>query len=271
VQAAAAGDDAAGVVAQGVGRREPRAAQRRHHAEHQTGEHSDGGAEAKHPPIHGEVERHHVGACGHQRHQPAAAPGREQQPEAGAEHGQHQALDQQLTHEQQPTGAERQAHRQFAATRHRLCQQQVGHVRAGNGQHQADNAQQHVERLAVARAQERDTGGRRRQHERLLNVFRLILRPPVLRHRGFPQRRLQPLEPGLRLSERLARGQAREQREPPETAAVERALRAADDRLGAERHRHVEGTAHGDAEELARRHADHREWVAVQGERPAHD
>ena len=66
---------------------------------------------------------------------------------------------------------------------------------------------------------------------------------------------------------RLARRQPPDDRQPPVAAAIERALRAADDRLGAERRRDVEGAADLHAAEIALRDADDRERVAVERDR----
>ena len=52
--------------------------------------------------------------------------------------------------------------------------------------------------------------------------------------------------------------------QPPGAAAIERALGAADDRLGAERHGDVERAADFDAVEIRRRDADDGERVAVE-------
>ena len=55
--------------------------------------------------------------------------------------------------------------------------------------------------------------------------------------------------------------------EHPVIAAVERGLRAGDQRLGAERHRHVEGPADFDTEEGRWRDADDLEGIAVERQR----
>ena len=87
----------------------------------------------------------------------------------------------------------------------------------------------------------------------LREVVLLILRPPVLRHRRFAQRGVERREPRLGLFHGLSRREPREDPQPPVAAAIERALGAADDRLGAERHGDVEGAADFDAEEVRRR------------------
>ena len=84
---------------------------------------------------------------------------------------------------------------------------------------------------AVAIAQRGDAGGGRHQRERLGEIRRLILRPPVLRHRGLAQLRLEGAQPGCAWSMVWPGASRAEHRQPPRAAPIERALGAADDRL----------------------------------------
>ena len=54
----------------------------------------------------------------------------------------------QLPNESRAPGAEREAHRDLALARRRAREQQVGDVRAGDEQHDADDRHQDVQRLA---------------------------------------------------------------------------------------------------------------------------
>ena len=107
------------------------------------------------------------------------------------------------------------------------------------------------------------------QRDRLVEVLLEIVGGPVLRQRRFAQLRLEVAQPRLRLFLRLSGRQPSDDRQPPVAAAIERALPAADDRLGAERRRDVEGAADLHAAEIALRDADDRERMAVERDRLA--
>jgi hypothetical protein len=269
IEASTARDDTAAVIAQRARRRESGGAERRGDAEQQAGGDADDQGEAEHPPVHGQVERDDRGAGGDQADQRAAAPERQDDARRGAEKRQQQALDEQLARDRPARRAERETDGELALPRGGLREQQVGHVAARHQQHERDDAEQHVERLAVARAQGGDAGGAGTQRERLGEIVLLILRPPVLRHRGLAPRRVEGGQPRVALFDGLAWGQPREHAQPPRAALIERALGAADERLGAERHRDVEGAADLDAEELRRGDADDCEGMAVERDRPS--
>ncbi len=173
-------------------------------------------------------------------------------PAAGADERQHDAFDQQLPDQLPAARAQRQPYRELAPPRHRLCEQQIGHVGAGDRQHESDNAEQHEQRTAnsASRRLEMPVAARRQDH-RLADVLGLILRPLILRHRGLTQLRLEGAQPSLAFGERLSGRQAGDDRQPPVAAAIERAFRAADDRLGAERRRHVERAPDLDAAKIS--------------------
>ena len=136
IQPPSAADDAARLIAQGVDRRQRRSAQGRRDAEQQPGHDADAGGERKYTPIHRQIERTVVNARREHRHQRAAAPGGDCQPAQRADHRQHHALDEQLSHQLPPARAERQPQRQFLAASHRLRHQQVRHVGARDRQDQ---------------------------------------------------------------------------------------------------------------------------------------
>ena len=149
----------------------------------------------------------------------------------------------------------------------RACEQQVGDVRAGDQQHQRDDDHDRRERALIAVAQKRVAGRRGIEGEGLLHVLLLVLLAPVLRHRRFADQRLDAAERGLRVARGLPGLQPDHGLEPPGRAAIEHALLAADERLGAERDRHLELPADLGAKELRRRDADDRERHALDGDR----
>ena len=102
------------------------------------------------------------------------------------------------------------------------------------------------------------------QRDRLLEIFLEIVGGPVLRQRRLAHLRQKVAQPRLRLFLRLAWREPSEYGQPPVAAPIERALLAADDRLGAERRRDVEGAADLHAAEIALRDADDRERVSVE-------
>ena len=264
LEASAAADDAAGVIAQRIGGREPRAAKCRRHAEQQAGEYADGSGECKHTPVHRHVDFDDLRTRRQHGDDRATAPARDQQPRGGADRREHDAFDQQLPDQAPASRAERQPHGELLASCHRLREQQVGHVRARDRQDQADDTEQHIERPRIAITEIGDARVARDQHQRLLQVLLKIDGGPVLRQRRLAQLRQEVAQARLGLFLRLSGRQPSENRQPPVAAPIERAFLAANDRLGAERRRDVEGAADLQAEEIAVRDADDRERVAVE-------
>ena len=150
-------------------------------------------------------------------------------------------------------------------------EQQVGDVRAGDEQHQADNHHQRGQRALVARAEARTAGRSRVEHQRLLQITLLVVLAPVLRHRRLAHLRLRAAQRRLRRLERLIGSQAAHHVQPPVRAPIERALLATDEGLGAERDGDVERAPDVEAEESRRRDADNRERDALDHERSADD
>src|SRR5262249_42971001 len=84
---------------------------------------------------------------GQQPRQRLNAPDRQQHPQRAAEQAEQQALRQQLPDHHPPRRAERQPDGHLPAPRRRAREQQVGHVRARDQQHESDSAHQYQQRL----------------------------------------------------------------------------------------------------------------------------
>ena len=76
----------------------------------------------------------------------ASAAGASRQAEHSAGQRQHHALGEQLAHEAPAAGAQRGADGEFALQFQHARQQQVGHICAGDEQHETGAGQQHQER-----------------------------------------------------------------------------------------------------------------------------
>ncbi len=85
-------------------------------------------------------EFHQYGKCGR----------RQQQPERTAGQRKHHAFGEQLADQAAATGAQRGAHGEFAFEFQHARQQQVGHIRAGDQQHETGAGQKHEEGGAAA-------------------------------------------------------------------------------------------------------------------------
>ncbi len=231
----------------------------------------DAGREPEHAPVEGHLQVHVVRGGRQLPHEQAAEPAGEDEAEHGAESREHEALAQELPRQPGARRAERQAHAQLVPPRRRAREQQVGDVGARDEQHEADDDHQRGERPLIASAQSGAARCRRVERERFLQVVLLVVLAPVLRHGGVAQLWLDAAQRGLRRLERLVGAQAAHHVQPPGRAAIERALLAANEGLGAERDGDVERAADVDAKEPGRRDADDRERHAFDDERPADD
>ena len=99
-------------------------------------------------------------------------------PATAAGRRQHQALDQQLTHDAAARRAERQPQRHLALTRGAARQQQIRDVRARNQQHAGDDRHQHPQRPPQLSAHRRIPS--RRGHD----VDLVLVQVAPLRRRG---------------------------------------------------------------------------------------
>jgi hypothetical protein len=72
----------------------------------------------------------------------------EHQSACGAEQGEYATFGEELREYAAASGAERDAHGDFALPRFGACEHEAGDVGAGDEQHEADGAEQHEQRLA---------------------------------------------------------------------------------------------------------------------------
>jgi hypothetical protein len=80
-----------------------------------------------------------------QRQERALTPESEEHADRAAQRCEQHALGQQLPYQSPPSRADRQPHADLCAAQGCSRQQQVGHVRAGNQQHQRDDDEQTVD------------------------------------------------------------------------------------------------------------------------------
>jgi hypothetical protein len=79
-------------------------------------------------------------------------------PSHAARRGEHKAFGEKLPHDARAARAQREAHADLFLPRRGACQQQVGHVGAGDHQHQRHHRHQHVQRVGEIAAQAGDAG-----------------------------------------------------------------------------------------------------------------
>ena len=123
--------------------------QGREQSEHEPGQQRHEGREGEHAAV--DAHRRTVDAdagnvAGIERQQGANADDAERQAEQTAQQRQHQALGHQLARDAAARGADRCANRDFALADGRAHEQQVGHVRARNQQHETHRAHQNPQR-----------------------------------------------------------------------------------------------------------------------------
>ena len=115
--------------------------ERRHDSEHQAGQRRDRDGEADDPPIDGrggegrELDRR-------ERQQDAEADPGDNQTRQPRQDGQHQTLDEELTHQAALAGAQGEPHAHLAMAARRPDQHQVRDVGAGNQQDESDGDEQ---------------------------------------------------------------------------------------------------------------------------------
>ena len=114
--------------------------QRREQTEDHSRQNRHAHRESQHAPIQrGRVRKFRRAGkvAGTQRHQRPRAPRAHHESRGAAQHGQQQALRQQLPYNPPPSRSQRRADRDFAGSVRRPGQQKVRHVRARNQQHHA--------------------------------------------------------------------------------------------------------------------------------------
>ena len=167
-----------------------------------------------------------------------------------ADHGEPEALGECLRHQPPGPGAERHTNPELALPAERLCQEQIGHIGAGNQEHERHGAEEHEHgRLDVAdqlRAQGEHGGAH----------------PPVAPGIFARQGCGHAVEVGICLRDRHARLQ---------TADGHHEVCAAVVRVTIEVGRHEERRIQARRDEAGRHHAHHRGGPAVEHDTPADD
>ena len=125
---------------------EPAGVQRRRQPEQQAGDHRDRDGEHEHRSAHGRLHRR---VSRHEGEQRGNDPSRREHARDAAERGQQKAFGQQLSDQACASGAQREPHRNLTLPRGRTRQQQIADVRARDDQHERDDGEQNLERLAV--------------------------------------------------------------------------------------------------------------------------
>ena len=137
----------------------PAGAQRRREPEHERGEDGDNQREGQDAQVRPGIDRQRQGTRRHRR-QGRTRPSREQQSRNAAGRGKEQRLGERLADDAHAPGADGQADGGFAAPCFCARQHQVGDIRAGNDQHEPDQAHQDHERRRQVAAQRSRTRSR---------------------------------------------------------------------------------------------------------------
>ena len=168
--------------------RDPCRSPRRRRAEEERGQQRGDRGECQHAPVRRQVEPDRVDRRRQLRHQRAATPRRDEEPEGRARAGQNHALDEQLANEPRPRRAEREPHAQLVLACRGAGQQQVGDIHTRNQQHEEDDRE------------DREQGPR----VGLPQASRVAVRPRRARRRGGERERL-PKESWLDVRHLLSR------------------------------------------------------------------
>ena len=115
--------------------------------------------EGNHARVGGHFQQGRRAARSGRQHadQQTTGPQGHHQSEGSTEEGQQRRFGEQLPNQPPAAGADRQTHGHLLLPRIAACQQQVGDVRAGDQQHDADQRQQHLQRLREAVTQAGDS------------------------------------------------------------------------------------------------------------------
>ena len=211
---------------------------------------------------------------GKREQEPRGARGHDQSGDGAADGEQH-ALHQRLGHDLPSRRPHGQPHGGLSAARHRAGQQQVGHVSAGDEQHQRAHGEQDLQAAPVLLLHHAHTraGGHHRDH--LLRQRALDLRHPVRRIAGLVPHPLpeQPGEPRVHAVDGRARTQPADHAQPRRDGlAQQRRLAAGDQRLLLQRHPQVRRIGlERLAEEAGRRDAGHGERIPLDHQRGPDD
>ena len=119
--------------------------QRRREPEEHSGPEADGGKEREHDLVHRERHPVRLADAGGGHIEQSHAPRRQAETQNAAQDREQHALDEQLPDDAPAAGAQGDTHRDFARSLGGTRQQQIGHVRARDQQHERDGAHQREE------------------------------------------------------------------------------------------------------------------------------
>ena len=236
------------------GRRQPE--QDRRHRRH-------GHRKTQHAPVEGQVEEDGVAGGRELADENSTAPAGKRQAENRAGSRQHDRLGQQLTSQPQPRCTECQptlSSWRLAMARARSRLAMLAQAMSRTSPTTIMNRHQ---RLFVAAAERGQAGRGGQKRQRLVEVASLIFTFPIERNRRLADLMLDGSQPCRRLLDALPWFQPRHDVQPPRRPLVEPGLGATDQRLGADRNRHVERSPDLGSEETGFGDADDREGLPL--------
>ena len=167
----------------------PRRLERRSKPEQHARQQREPGHDDQHVPVQFRAQGEVLTSIRQQQRQETDAPDGEHDTQRAAEHGEQDALGEELADDPKPSGPQTQAECDFAPAGGRARQEEVGDVRARDAEDEAHQRQEDVERLRIGPPQAVEAA-RAFPHEQSGNVVR-----PALRARGarpFGERADQP-------------------------------------------------------------------------------
>jgi hypothetical protein len=187
----------------------------------------------------------------------AIAERRESNRDDAAHEREQEALGEQLTNDPAAAGTDRQTDRDLPFARRGSSEQEVGHVRAGDQQHQADRRHQHEQRLLKSLPEERPTRAAgtdldARREEAPANVR------SIGRRHGIDKLRPHDRETRLGLRRRDVWVRPRQHPEPRVSDGKQTRLLGQQLRQDRQGQRDVRGLSNRHAGEPGRAHADNR-------------
>ncbi len=126
--------------------------ERRHNSEQHATQQRETERDEEHLPVQLGMEREPFLTVRQQSGQHTHTSHRDGDTGRAAQHGEQRALGQQLAYHPQSTRAQAESYRHLARARRRAGQQEVGRVRARDGEEQANHRQQHIQRLRILAA-----------------------------------------------------------------------------------------------------------------------
>jgi hypothetical protein len=241
--------------------------QRRRQSEQQAREGGERQRENQQPNVQGGRNPPAGGVRWQDAQQRAGGPHRHQQAEQTAGQRDDQALGQKLPHERPPSGSQSQPDGHFTAARGGARQQQVGHIGAGDQQHQSHQGHQRNQRLLPLLPQLVDALRSRLQFELLAHdkLFGALAALVVFLDLGFHQRPVDGFDGGLRLFRRNSRFQAPQDIQPVSVAIRKTVPRGCNLALHGDGHEQFGILSREHPAESGGRDPDHDHGMTVEG------